>query len=168
MTTPNSSMTGSIQLQAIINSQRTDAISTATDPVNTIDRKVLSFGSVAPLVNLTHRKEYTVVNGAPQQIDLTALTDAFGNSIAFAKVLYFILINNGTKAIQVGATGDNAELPSIGQVTALKATVAAAGGLLYAADVAGVTVDGTHKLLTFTNAVSGSAVFDLYIVGISA
>ena len=168
MTTPLTGLTGRIQLSINLSSESYDGINTVVDPLSVNQLQLIAYGDDAPLADLVHREHYEVDYGTPVQIDLQDIPTAFGYAGTFDSLLAIVLVNSGTIPVEVGASGDNANLPIIGAVTDLVAVVAADDGTLYLSDFAsGEVIDSSHSLLTFTAQSAGTAEFDLYLVGIS-
>lgn len=104
------------------------------------------------------------VGTSPTTIDLTALTDSFGNAFSFATVKALLIVNNdATNNLTVGGGTDplfaTLPFPLSGQTP----TTGANGSCL--ALVTPLTVSGTTKNLQL-EASAGTISVDVYIVGI--
>lgn len=106
---------------------------------------------------------YTV-GTSPTSIDLTSLTDAFGNALSFATIRHLAIINNDvTNNLTVGggSNGLFAALPFT--LTGSTASSGNKGSCLQL--TANITVDGTHKILTLTSSASTISV-NVFILGV--
>lgn len=113
-------------------------------------------GNTAGQVNKVYTTTVTVNTSGATLIDLTSgITDALGASIVFAKVSAIKITNKST------TTGENITVGggTNGLFTALPFTLEAGTGTesFTLCKGAGITVDGTHKILQLA-AASGSAV----------
>lgn len=112
-------------------------------------------GSSAGEVNKAYSVDVNVNTSGATSIDLTTLTDAIGTSTAFGTVSAILITNKSTvngQNITVGG-GTN------GLFAAWPVTLDATDGLetLLIRKKLGITVDGTHKILTLA-AAAGAAV----------
>ena len=106
--------------------------------------KAFVVGTAAGQVNKEYAAQVTLTAGGSTAIDLTALLDQNGQSLAFGVIEALKVTNQSTTAgqdVTVGG-GTYALLASVS--TSLKATVRGDSLVLF---VTPITVDATHKLL---------------------
>jgi hypothetical protein len=121
--------------------------------------------------------ERTLAGTTSENLDLTALTDAFGGAINLTKAKALIVVanpaNNGD--LQVGGGHPNGFVAFAGVNSdytpgtfEVPYAIVKPGGMLVlvAPDANGYTVDSTHKILKVNNAGAGSGVYDIIVVGI--
>ncbi len=103
------------------------------------------------------------VTTTPTSIDLTAVTDAFGNSISFSSVKQLIIHNKDTAiALTVGG-GTNGLFSTLPfTLVGYDASQGSDGTCLNLTTT--ISIDGTHKILTLT-AASGSISVDIIVLG---
>ena len=144
------------QVSAAIVSTITGGASPApsTANVNHAAARTPTVGSGAGNVNKIYSAAFTVTNGAPLSLDLTALTDPLGQANNFGTVYSILITNDSTTAGQ--------DFTCFGGTNGLIATstelcYANGGAKLLDTGTTGITVDGTHKIITIAVA-AGTAV----------
>jgi hypothetical protein len=146
---------GTYQIPAVISSNLSYANGTASNQVDTLYAKTITLASTT------------------QTLDLTSLTDPAGNSINFARVREFIVVNNATTAgydlkVEAGASNGVIFLPP-----AANNLYARYSGSLRISDPVstgsgnGNVVGSTTKTITFDSG-SNTITFYVLIVGGSA
>jgi hypothetical protein len=123
-------------------------------------------GTGAGKVDRIYVATLAVTTGAPQDIDLTAVVDPSGVSIAFAFVTHIVLWNLSTTAGQDFTLGGAASNPIF---AAIPTVARANGGIIMIGDPnPGITVDGTHKNLRVAVAAGTAVAASLLVMGRSA
>ncbi len=104
------------------------------------------------------------VTTTPTTIDLTSLTDEYGDSFSFATIKHLEIVNNDTAinlTVGGGTNGVFAALPPLSGQSPANATGSNGSCLNLTTNI---TVDSTHKILQLV-AGSGSISVDVFIVG---
>ncbi|WP_020469317.1 hypothetical protein [Zavarzinella formosa] len=143
-------------ISATVNSTTT-ALFQSGQPFNTTFTGNVSKSFVLPFTSVQVTKLFfnTYASGSPTSIDLTSLTDAYGNPISFATIRHIMLVNNdATNSVTVGG-GTN------GLVAALPPIIG--GGAVNLTTT--LAVDGTHKILLITPA-AGTPSVDVVVMGV--
>jgi hypothetical protein len=112
-------------------------------------------------VTLIFFGNYTVTT-TPTDIDLTSLTDAYGNAVNFATVKHLQIVNNDTSHDLTVGGGTNALFAALPVLVGQTSTTSSDGSCLNL--TTNITVDGTHKILELT-ASAGSISVDVFVVG---
>jgi hypothetical protein len=119
----------------------------STSNVNHSAALTPAVGGSAGQVNKIYSAAFTVTTGTPLSIDLTALTDPLGAALNFTNVAAILISNDSVVAGQDFSVGGGTN----GLFTAAPNIIAANGGMyLLANPNPGITVDGTHKIITIT------------------
>jgi hypothetical protein len=121
-----------------------------------------SVGTNAGNVNLIYSADFTVTSGSPLSLDLSSIADAAGNVVTFGHITHFLAENRSTNTAEIMSLfgGTN------GVFTADPKPLQANGGLSFMANPnPGVTIDGTHKIVTVTVAAGTSVPGRLTIIG---
>lgn len=123
----------------------------------------ISYSKTFSNVNVTKFYQATLsVGTSPTTIDVTSLTDPFGDAVNFATIKHIEIVNNSTTADLTAGGGSNPifnEMVLKGQAV----TAGSAGSCLNLTSP--ITVDGTHKNLALTSS-SGTISVDLLISGV--
>jgi hypothetical protein len=118
-------------------------------------------GTAAGNVNLVYANALTITSGAPQDFDVTALTDPLGAAINFGHVTDILLVNLSTTAGQDFTLGGAASNPLF---AALPTVARANGGYLLIHDPnPGIAVSGGAKVIRAAVA-AGAAVSALLLL----
>lgn len=94
------------------------------------------------------------VSSSTLDIDLTLLTDIFGNVLNFSKIYRMVLHNNdatGGSGVLVGGAASNAWSAPFNGSTTSKFTLPAGGDLVFSSPYAGYNVTAGSKVLRLTN-----------------
>jgi hypothetical protein len=134
-------------------------------------------GTGANQADIVWHDERTLAGTTSENLDFTALTDAFGGSINLTKVKGIVIVagsgNNGD--LEVGGGHPNGFVAFAGVSSdytpgtfEIPYAIVKPGGMMVfvAPDSNGYTVDSTHKILKVDNAGSGSGTYDIIVVGI--
>jgi hypothetical protein len=131
-------------------------------------------GTAADQCDLKHTKTYSFVASTAQTIDLTALTDVFGNAVSFVKVRSITFIFQGTTdgaSLTLGNAASNAWtgfLNAAGTLTIYPSSASNSGIFaLTAPNTGGMPVSGTSKSLKMAPSAHNFNV-DIEIAGTSA
>lgn len=128
------------------------------------DNLTFNLSTLAAAFNNVYVAQLSVANGAPQTIDLTtAITNLVGESLTFSEFLLLMVVPT-VQDIQVGPGASNG-LQIFGG-SSVNVLVKKNGVLFFSVDPAGsgLTVDSTHKTLTFTSP-SGTSTVTLGLLG---
>jgi hypothetical protein len=104
-------------------------------------------------------KEFTLATGTPQTVDLTSVADSGGNTVTFGHLVawqYSNLSNSNGANVTIGG-GTNAIIPAGQPITK--------GGHVQQCCPEGITVDGTHKIVTLSVASGTSEAGRLTLFG---
>ena len=144
-------------------------LGTAQDPLSLVRAVSLASGTGAGQANRSFHDMRTLASGASEELDLTTLTDAFGDAVVMArlKVLYVRDLSGSDGLLIGGATagalglfadsGDVLKLPPQGIL------------LVTAPDASGIVV-GTSNKLKFQHAgqTGGALQYEIVMLGASA
>lgn len=162
-------------LSVSVSADQTSAGDLATGSVPLAVRKalVLADGTGDGQADLVFHDRRTLAASATEDLDLAgALTDAFGNTLTFARVkgLYVAAADANPENVEVGGAGTNGFATPFGDPTDV--VIVRPGGFFAvgASDATAYAVTaGTGDLLTVTNGGSGGSVtYDVVVVGASA
>lgn len=154
----------------------TDFLGSAEDDVNEDWSTSLGSGTGANQADKQFNHSYTIANGANQDLDLTALVNAFGATVNFARVkLIAIRLVTATAGyyINVGGgddgSGNNAFINWVNHASD-KIRVAAGGSLILMAPGAAayVVTGGSADILRINNPNAASVFVEVVLVGASA
>jgi hypothetical protein len=150
----------------------TDALdlSTATDPLAYEKRLTWLSGTGADQASILWHDQRTVAASTDEDLDLAGvLTDAFGNTLTFARVKGLLVAAAAANANNVVVTSDGAAgVPGLFAALGDGVVVRPAGLFLWVApDATGAVVTPTTgDLLNFANSGSGTGVtYDVIILG---
>lgn len=104
---------------------------------------------------------YTVTT-TPTTVDLTSLTDAFGQAVSFSTVKHVQIINNDTTRNLTAGGGTNALFAALPVLVGQAASTNSNGSCVNL--TTNLTVDATHKIIQLV-ASAGSISVDLFLVG---
>ncbi len=153
------------------------ALSDSVDHLVLNPRWTFSNGTGADNANAIWHDERLVAGGALDIIDLTTLTDSFGQSLAFTKVrlLYIqnLAVTGADITMSVGKSGSVSNSFSDSWMTGTNPQVLIGGGLANMAgafllvnpNATGYAVDGTHKNLGIFGSAATSLTYRILIIG---
>lgn len=164
-----------MSLQAIIRAQieavykGTNALGTPQFPVNPAQPITLKSGTGDLAADLLWAQERNLAGSANDALDLTALTDAFGNAInlAHVKAIYIKAADANVGNLEVGNAASNGWIGFAKGATDT-VEIAPGGVLLWSAPHAGVATGSTNKILKVLNTNGAAAVYDIVVIGTSA
>lgn len=159
--------TPTLQMTTQINDSFTYAVNDPlADPVNQqvnlANAFKMAYGSTASGANATvvvPTKFYLAtrtitISSSTLDIDLTLLTDIFGNILNFSKIYRMVLHNNdatGGSGVLVGGAASNAWSAPFNGSTTAKFSLPAGGDLVFSSPYAGYNVTAGSKVLRLTN-----------------
>lgn len=149
---------------------KTAGFVTPTAQINLAYSSSLTSGTGTGQANAVHSERYTIAQSGTQVIDLSAITDDLGQSVAFTAIKQIIVTAGSANAAVVTLKPNGTE----GWVAAFNAAAdtlkISAGGCVVLANPEGagwaVVDNTTDKLLLTNTSASASATVDVVIVGV--
>lgn len=131
----------------------------------------LANGTGSGQANFAYQDQITITASSSSTVDLFALTDAFGNSVAptICKVLAIRLYSSSDTAasINVGAAASNIFSPHLAASNDIVVIRYQGWAIFVAKDATGYAIDATHRnLKILNNSATQSVVVDLVMVGV--
>jgi hypothetical protein len=159
------------ELKIVATLSKTDSLiqSGLSAPLNINESFNLTDGIALGQVDRLYYARLTLSGTTPTNLDLTALTDAFGAAVLLAKarILYFKALAANTQTVNIG----NGTNPFIGPFGAAGASIVSleAGARRYFDNPAGWAVTpSTGMILKLVGAGAGTHLVDIVILGTSA
>lgn len=161
-------LTSSIQLTVGSNHTASVGLSTAKDDVGySVNRSFSNGSGTTQVADLVYHASRSLASSTAEDLDFAGvLTDAFGNTLTFARIKSVVIENTSTtETLTIG--GDDNSIPFFAPATAT-VTIPPSGVLSLVGPLGGwiVTAD-TGDILQVTNSAGAATIYKIHVVGAS-
>lgn len=157
----------SVKTTVACTSEKTVDLATTKDVLSQAYTTTYTNGTGSGNVNKAWHDTRTLVASGNETIDLSDLTDVFGEAISFTTIKDIFIKNEGTTELLVGGAASNAVVACFNDATD-KVVIPAGGRFHWNGGAAGVALSTSINLKIENSDTATAAEYDIILLGVSS
>ena len=145
----------------------TSDLSTPKDPLSYSKEQTYTHGTGSGSINTSWHDTRTLTASGNETLDLSDLTDAFGETVNYSTLKELCIKNDGTTQLIVGGAAANALVACFND-SSDKITIPAGGKFEWNGGAAGVALGSNINLKIENDNTSTAGEYDIILLGVSA